>query len=191
MFYYQTHTWTNDESTHGPRDPKSLVRTSWYAPWISQSLKDHIWIQLGLGHTTKQIYDKHKTIWWECVNVEKLWLRMTSFDNKILHIWIGNIRKVVDGCTKTLSFQFDLGFYIIWNMYFIFKKLVKLMGFKSHSHQASKHWCDVIPWLHMAIMEQFPWMPHLTQGSKLFNVYQNPITMSPFFFKNYLVLLTM
>ncbi len=118
MFYYRTHTWTNDESTHGPRDPKSLIRMSWYAPWISQSLKYHIGTQLGLGHTTKQIYDKHKTIWWECVNVEKSWLCMTSFDNKTLHIWIGNIRKVLDGCTKTLSFQFDLGFCIIRNMFY-------------------------------------------------------------------------
>jgi hypothetical protein len=71
MFYYRTHTWANGESTHGPRDCKSLVHMSWYALWISQSLKDHIWTQLGLGHTSKQIYDKHKTIWWECVNVEK------------------------------------------------------------------------------------------------------------------------
>jgi hypothetical protein len=34
-------------------------------------LKDHIWTQLSLRHIAKQIYDKHKTIWWERVNVEK------------------------------------------------------------------------------------------------------------------------
>jgi hypothetical protein len=39
-----------------------------YAPCMSQTLKDYIWAQLSLGYTTKQIYDKHKTIWWECVN---------------------------------------------------------------------------------------------------------------------------
>ncbi len=32
---------------------------------MSQTLKDHIWAQLNLGYMTKQIYDKHKTIWWE------------------------------------------------------------------------------------------------------------------------------
>jgi hypothetical protein len=42
---------------------------SQYTPQISQSLKNHIWSQLNLKHTTKQIYDKHKTNWWECVNV--------------------------------------------------------------------------------------------------------------------------
>jgi len=35
---------------------------------MSQALKDHIWAQLNLGYTTNQIYDKHKTIWWERVN---------------------------------------------------------------------------------------------------------------------------
>ncbi len=32
-------------------------------------MKDHIWAQLNLGYTTKQIYEKHKAIWWERVNV--------------------------------------------------------------------------------------------------------------------------
>jgi hypothetical protein len=38
---------------------------------MSQALKDHIWAQLSLDYTTKQIYDKHKTIWWECVNASQ------------------------------------------------------------------------------------------------------------------------
>ncbi len=42
---------------------------SQYTPQISQSLKNHIWSQLSLKHTTKQIYDKHKIVLWECVNV--------------------------------------------------------------------------------------------------------------------------
>jgi hypothetical protein len=41
---------------------------SCYAPRMSQILKDHIWAQLSLGYMTKQIYDKHKAIWWKCVN---------------------------------------------------------------------------------------------------------------------------
>jgi hypothetical protein len=29
-----------------------------FAPRMSQALKDHIWTQLGLGYTIKQIYEK-------------------------------------------------------------------------------------------------------------------------------------
>jgi hypothetical protein len=36
---------------------------------MSEALKDQIWAQLSLGYATKLIYDKHKTIWWERVNV--------------------------------------------------------------------------------------------------------------------------
>jgi hypothetical protein len=35
---------------------------------MSQAFKNHIWTQLGLGYTIKQIYDKHKTIWWAKIN---------------------------------------------------------------------------------------------------------------------------
>jgi hypothetical protein len=38
---------------------------------MSQALKDHIWIQLGLSYIVKQIYDKHKAIWWVRINVGK------------------------------------------------------------------------------------------------------------------------
>ncbi len=36
-----------------------------------KALKDHIWTQLGLGYTIKQIYYKHKTIWWARIDVGK------------------------------------------------------------------------------------------------------------------------
>jgi hypothetical protein len=42
-----------------------------YAPRMSQALKNHIWAQLNLGYMTKQIYDKHKAIWWEHVNASQ------------------------------------------------------------------------------------------------------------------------
>jgi hypothetical protein len=35
---------------------------------MSQASKDHIWTQLGLGYSVKQIYDKHKAIWWAKIN---------------------------------------------------------------------------------------------------------------------------
>jgi hypothetical protein len=38
-------------------------------------LKNHTWTQLSLGHITKQIYDKHKAIWWESIDVEKAMMR--------------------------------------------------------------------------------------------------------------------
>jgi hypothetical protein len=39
---------------------------------MSQAFKDHIWGQLGLGYTMKQIHDKHKTIWWLKVDARKV-----------------------------------------------------------------------------------------------------------------------
>jgi len=55
-----------------------------YAPRMSQGLKDHIWAQLNLGYMTKQIYDKHKSIWWERVNTGQ---SMTRDD----FIWLQDI----------------------------------------------------------------------------------------------------
>jgi hypothetical protein len=42
---------------------------------MSQALKNHIWIQLGLGNTVKQIYDKYKAIWWTRINVGEVMTR--------------------------------------------------------------------------------------------------------------------
>jgi hypothetical protein len=67
--YHKAHTWTNGSFAHGEHDPKFISRISHYVPCMSQALKDHIWAHLSLGYTTKQIYDKHKVIWWERVNV--------------------------------------------------------------------------------------------------------------------------
>jgi hypothetical protein len=38
---------------------------------MSQTLNDHIWTQLGLCYIVKQIYDKHKAIWWARINAGK------------------------------------------------------------------------------------------------------------------------
>jgi hypothetical protein len=66
--YHKAHTRIDGSFAHGEPDLESISRMSCYAPCMSQALKDHIWAQLSLGYTTKQIYDKHKTIWWEHVN---------------------------------------------------------------------------------------------------------------------------
>lgn len=47
-------------------------------------MKDHIWTQLNLGYMVKQIHNKHKTIWWQHVNVGEA---MTQHD----FIWHQNI----------------------------------------------------------------------------------------------------
>ncbi len=69
--YHKAHTRIDGSFAHGEHDSKSISHMSHYAPRMSQALKDHIWAQLSLGYTTKQIYDKHKTIWWERVNASQ------------------------------------------------------------------------------------------------------------------------
>jgi hypothetical protein len=68
IFYHQPHTRINDEPTHGKHDLDSIVQPFFFAPRMSQALKDHIWTQLGLRYTVKEIYDKDKAIWWAIIN---------------------------------------------------------------------------------------------------------------------------
>ncbi len=42
---------------------------------MSQALNNHIWTQLGLDYIIKQIYDKHKEIWWDKVNTWKTMMK--------------------------------------------------------------------------------------------------------------------
>jgi hypothetical protein len=67
--HHMAHTQVNGSIAYGEHDPESTSHMSCYVPCMSQALKDHIWAQLSLGYTAKQIYDKHKAIWWEHVNV--------------------------------------------------------------------------------------------------------------------------
>ncbi len=69
IFCHRLHTQANGELVHGKYDIDSSLWPSFFAPWMSQALKNHIWTQLGLGYTIKQIYDKHKAIWWARINV--------------------------------------------------------------------------------------------------------------------------
>jgi len=68
ILYHRPHTRINGEPAHGKHDLDSIVGPFFFAPQMSQALKDHIWTQLGLGYTIKQIYDKHKAIWWPRIN---------------------------------------------------------------------------------------------------------------------------
>jgi hypothetical protein len=42
---------------------------------MSQALNDHIWTQLGLDYIVKQIYDKHKKIWWDKINMGRTMMK--------------------------------------------------------------------------------------------------------------------
>ncbi len=53
---------------HMANDLDSIAQPYFFAPRMSQAFKDHIWTHLGLGYTIKQIYDKHKAIWWVRIN---------------------------------------------------------------------------------------------------------------------------
>jgi hypothetical protein len=66
--HHKAHTQANGSFAHGEHDPKSIFHMSRYVRYMSQTLKHHTWAQLNLSYTTKQIYDQHKTIWWEYVN---------------------------------------------------------------------------------------------------------------------------
>jgi hypothetical protein len=82
--YYKAHTQIYGSFAHDEHDPKSIFRMSCYVPCMSQALNDHIRAQLSLGYTTKQIYDKHKPIWWKRVNANQ---NMTRDD----FIWLQDI----------------------------------------------------------------------------------------------------
>jgi hypothetical protein len=70
-FLTSIHTQANGNPTHGACDLGSTSRMSAYVPCVFHELKEFIWTQLGLGYTVKQIYDKHKEIWWAYANANE------------------------------------------------------------------------------------------------------------------------
>jgi len=48
IFYHRPYTHANGELMHNKHDLNSIAQPFIFAPWMSQALKDHIWIQLGL-----------------------------------------------------------------------------------------------------------------------------------------------
>jgi hypothetical protein len=71
VIYHKAHTQSDGSFAHGEHYLEFIYRMFRYVSCMSQTLKDHIWAQIRLGYMTKQIYDKHKSIWWECVNVSQ------------------------------------------------------------------------------------------------------------------------
>jgi hypothetical protein len=120
-------------SSHDACDPRSISQMLAYAPHVSHKLKEFMWTQLGLRYTMKQIYDKHKEIWWARVNVGNKWPEMISYDSKISPIWIGSTRRTFGTNTQTQLFLFIHGFVLILMMFLISKMQVRWMGFMSLS----------------------------------------------------------
>jgi quinolinate synthase len=77
-FYHWIHTPGNGDLAHGACDLGSTSQMLAYVPCVSHKLKEFIWTQLGLGYTMKQIYDKHKKIWWEQTNASE-WMTQDDF----------------------------------------------------------------------------------------------------------------
>jgi hypothetical protein len=71
IFYHQTHYQANGDFAHGACGLRSTSRLLPYAPCVSRKFKEFIWTQLGLGYIMKQIYDKHKEIWWAWANASE------------------------------------------------------------------------------------------------------------------------
>ncbi len=68
ILYHRSHTQKNGSPTYDQHDLEFVTYMFHHVSQMSQSLKDHIWIQLNLRHIVKQIYDKHKAIWWQWIN---------------------------------------------------------------------------------------------------------------------------
>ncbi len=72
IFYHQIHTQVNGDPSHGACDLGSTSRMSTYAPHMSPKVEgvymDPIRV---IWYTMKQIYDKHKEIWWAQANVDE------------------------------------------------------------------------------------------------------------------------
>jgi hypothetical protein len=87
---------------------------------MSQALKDHIWTQLGLGYIIKQIYDKHKVIWWARINVREVMTRddfikqqnIAYLDHKHKkRNWCLNKNPVISFCTRAFSHLNDVFYF--------------------------------------------------------------------------------
>ncbi len=123
-FYHQTHIRTNGDPTHGACDSGSTLQMSPYAPCVFHKLKEFIWNKLRLRYTVKQIYDKHKEIWWAWANVGG-WPWMIFYNSKILPTWTRSTRKAFGVCTQSRHFPFNRGFVFMMMMFFISKMQVR------------------------------------------------------------------
>jgi hypothetical protein len=133
---------------HGKHDLDSIAQPFVFAQRMSQTLKDHIWSQLGLGYTIKQMYDKHKAIWWARINAEKAMIGDNFIKQQNIICLDHKHKKGVGVYTKIQPFPFAHGHLVIQMMCFIFKMQVMIMGFMSHSQKGYKSHFNCMPWFH-------------------------------------------
>jgi hypothetical protein len=100
---------------------------------MSQAFKDHIWTQLVLGYTVKEIYVKHKAIWWARINVGETMTRDDFIKQQnIVYLYYKHKKKTwrlhQNPAISLRTWPFSHP-----NDVFIFKMQVKIMGFMSHS----------------------------------------------------------
>jgi hypothetical protein len=75
----------------------------------SQMLKDYIWNQLWLRYIMKQIYDKHKVIWWARVNVGEPMIKDDFIKAQNIVYWDQSTRGVVGAYMRTQNFYIIVG----------------------------------------------------------------------------------
>jgi hypothetical protein len=55
IFFHRPYTHANGEPMHDKHDFNFIAQPFLFVPWMSQAFKDHIWIQVGLCYTLKQV----------------------------------------------------------------------------------------------------------------------------------------
>jgi len=105
----------------------------------SQKLKDYVWNQLWLRYIVKQIYDKHKIIWWARVNVGEPMIKDDFIKAQNIVYWDRKHKRGNWRLHKNPKFLYNCGYVFTQMMSFISKMQMKWMGFKSPSPLGSKH----------------------------------------------------
>jgi hypothetical protein len=133
---------------------------SQYVPQMSQVLKDHIWTQLSLGHTMKQIYNKHKAISWAQVNARET-MTWDDFIKQQDIAYLDWKHKIASSCLhKNPAISIQTWAFNHLEITFYFQDVGEINGFMSHSQLGFKLPCNCNLWSHVATMGQFQWMLH-------------------------------
>ncbi len=117
---------------HGKHDLDSITRPFFFAPQMSQAFKDHISIQLGLGYTIKQIYDKHKAIWWAKINAREVMTRDDFIKQQDI-VYLDRKHKRSWCLHKNMVVSLRIWAFSHLNDVFYFQDANENNGFMSHS----------------------------------------------------------
>jgi hypothetical protein len=132
-----------------------------YVPQMSQVLKDHIWTQLSLGHTIKQIYNKHKAISWARVNARET-MTWDDFIRQQDIAYMDYKHKIRSSCLhKTPAISIQTWAFCHSEITFYFQDVGEINGVHVPFVMGSKLPCNCNLWSCVATMGQFQWMLHL------------------------------